>query len=195
MRLRYTDIRTGGLAALLLAVSLPVLQAIEPPRGPGGIQAQKLAPYVTSPQPIVEKMLEVARLKSGETIYDLGCGDGRILFSAVKNFGAKAVGVEISPSLAKRAQQTLESQGMQDQVKVIEADMMTVDVSAANVVSLYLMTDANEQLRPKLERELKPGSRVVSLEFKIKGWKPARVETVQVHNHPYMIYLYEVPKK
>lgn len=194
MRLHYTDIRRGALATVLLAASAPVLMAIDPPGLPG-IQAQKLAPYVTSPQPIVEKMLEVARLKSGETIYDLGCGDGRILFSAVKNFGAKAVGVEISPSLAKRAQQTLESQGMQDQVRVIQADMMSVDVSGANVVSLYLMTEANEALRPKLERELKPGARVVSLEFKIKGWKPAREETVQVHNHPYKIYLYEVPKK
>ncbi len=193
MRLRYTDIRYSTLAMALLA-ALPALQAIEPPKPPG-MQSQKLAPYVTSPQPIVEKMLEVARLKNGETIYDLGCGDGRILFSAVKNFGAKAVGVELSPALAKRAQQTLESQGMQDQAKVIQGDMMSVDVSAANVVSLYLMTEANEQLRPKLERELKPGARVVSLEFKIKGWKPARVETVQVHNHPYMIYLYEIPKK
>ncbi|HEY3441142.1 MAG TPA: class I SAM-dependent methyltransferase [Paludibaculum sp.] len=194
MRLLYTNLRRGALATLLLAASLPLAQAIDPPGIPG-IQAQKLAPYVTSPQPIVEKMLEVARLKSGETIYDLGCGDGRILFSAVKNFGAKAVGVEISPTLAKRAQQTLESQGMQDQVKVIQADMMSVDVSGANVVSLYLMTDANEALRPKLERELKAGARVVSLEFKIKGWKAAREETVQVHNHPYKIYLYEVPKK
>jgi len=194
MRLIHADIRRGALATLLLASSAPVLMAIEPP-GLTGIQAQKLAPYVTSPQPIVEKMLEVAGLKSGETIYDLGCGDGRILFSAVKNFGAKAVGVEISPSLAKRAQKSLESQGLQDQVKVIEADLMSVDVSSANVVSLYLMTEANEALRPKLERELKPGARVVSLEFKIKGWKPAREETVQVHNHPYKIYLYEVPKK
>ena len=194
MRLLYTNIRRSAVATLLLAASLPVLQAIEPPGLPG-IQAQKLAPYVTSPQPIVDKMLEVARLKSGETIYDLGCGDGRILFSAVKNFGAKAVGVEISPSLAKRAQQTLESQGLQDQVKVIQGDMMAVDVSGANVVSLYLMTEANEQLRPKLERELRAGARVVSLEFKIKGWKPSREETVQVHNHAYKIYLYEVPRK
>ena len=190
----YTNLRRGALATLLLAASLPVARAIDP-IGIPGIQAQKLAPYVTSPQPIVEKMLEVARLKSGETIYDLGCGDGRILVSAVKNFGAKAVGVEISPALSKRAQQTLESQGMQDQVKVIQADMMSVDVSGANVVSLYLMTDANEALRPKLERELKAGARVVSLEFKIKGWKAAREETVQFHNHPYKIYLYEVPKK
>ena len=133
--------------------------------------------------------------KAGETLYDLGCGDGRILLSAARNFGARAVGVELSPTLVKRAQQMVDSQGLQDQVKVQQGDMMQIDVSPANVVALYLMTDANEQLRPKLERELKPGARVVSLEFKIKGWKPARVEKVEAHRHPYTIYVYELPQK
>jgi len=158
-------------------------------------KAQKLAPYVTSPQPIVDKMLEMARLASGETLFDLGCGDGRILVSAVKSRGAKAVGVELSPVLAKRAQQVVDAQGLKDEVKIIQGDMLSVDVSSANVVALYLMTEANEQLRPKLERELKPGSRVISLEFKIKGWKPAHVEKVEAHRHSYTIYLYELPQK
>ncbi|GIU74439.1 MAG: 50S ribosomal protein L11 methyltransferase [Bryobacteraceae bacterium] len=159
------------------------------------IQPQKLAPYVTSPQPIVVKMLEIARLKSGETLYDLGCGDGRILTTAAKDFGARAVGVELSPALVRRARQAVESLGLQDQVKVIEGDLMQVDLSGADVVALYLLTEANEQLRPKLERELKPGARVVSLEFRIKGWKPARIEKVEAHRHPYTIYLYELPQK
>jgi protein-L-isoaspartate O-methyltransferase len=159
------------------------------------IQPQKLAPYVSSPQPIVVKMLEIARLKSGETLYDLGCGDGRILTTAAKDFGAKAVGVELSPALVKRARQAVEQLGLQDQVKVIEGDLMNVDLSAADVVALYLLTEANEQLRPKLEKELKPGARVVSLEFRIKGWKPSRVEKVEAHRHPYTIYLYELPQK
>lgn len=167
---------------------------IEPP-GMQVPQAQKLAPYVASPQSIVDKMLEMAQLKSGETLFDLGCGDGRILFSAARNFGAKAVGVELSPTLAKRTQQMAESQGLQDQVKVIQGDMMNVNVAGANVVALYLMTDANEALRPKLEKELKPGARVVSLEFKIKGWKPSKVEKVEAHRHPYTIYVYEIPQK
>lgn len=159
------------------------------------IQPQKLAPYVSSPQPIVVKMLEIARLKSGETLYDLGCGDGRILTTAAKDFGAKAVGVELSPALVKRARQMVETLGLQDQVKVIEGDLMNVDLSGADVVALYLLTEANEQLRPKLEKELKPGARVVSLEFRIKGWKPSRVEKVEAHRHPYTIYLYELPQK
>jgi len=179
MRSPYRSLSLIGLV-LLFSPALP---------------AQKLAPYVSSPQPVVERMLELARLKSGETLYDLGCGDGRFLVSAVKNHGAHAVGVELSPTLARRARQLVEGQGLQDRVQIIESDMMAVDVSPANVVALYLMTDANEHLRPKLERELKPGSRVVSLEFKIKGWKPALVEKVQAHRHPYTIYVYDLPQK
>lgn len=159
------------------------------------VRAQKLAPYVSSPQPIVVKMLEIAGLKSGQTLYDLGCGDGRIVATAAKEFGAKAVGVELSPALAKRARQAVESMGLKEQVKIIEGDLMQVDLSDADVVALYLLTEANEQLRPKLEKELKPGARVVSLEFRIKGWKPLRVEKVEAHRHPYTIYLYQWPQK
>jgi len=193
MRLRCAKSAAGLMPALMLwaVVSLPA-GAIQPPKT---MTPQKLAPYVSSPQPIVQKMLETARLKSGETLFDLGCGDGRILVAAAQGFGAKAVGVELSPSLVKKTRQMLETQNLQEQVKIIEGDMMAVDVSQANVVALYLLTDANEQLRPKLERELKPGARVVSLEFKIKGWKPTRVETVELHKHPYSIYLYELPQK
>jgi protein-L-isoaspartate O-methyltransferase len=177
-------------AAMLL---LAPAAAAQPPKRL--IQPQKLAPYVSSPQPIVVKMLEIAGLKSGETLYDLGCGDGRIVTTAAKDFGAKAVGVELSPALAQRARQAVESLGLRDQVKIIEGDLMDVNLSGADVVALYLLTEANEQLRPKLERELKPGARVVSLEFRIKGWKPSRVEKVEAHRHPYTIYLYYLPQK
>lgn len=194
MRLWHTEVVIRA-AVTALAVLIPAWAGDLDPQQAGVPAPQKLAPYVTSPQPIVEKMLALSRLKSGETLFDLGCGDGRILLSAAKNFGARAVGVELSPTLARRASQSIEAQGLQDQAKVIQGDMMAVDVSSANVVSLYLLTDANEQLRPKLERELKPGARVVSLEFKIKGWKPSKVEKVEVHRHPYTLYLYELPQK
>jgi ubiquinone/menaquinone biosynthesis C-methylase UbiE len=191
MRLLFNSHPIFALPILSAACLLASLPALAQPPAP----SQKLAPYVTSPQPIVEKMLEVARLKNGETLFDLGCGDGRILLSAARNFGARAHGVELSPTLVRRAQQMVDAQGLQDQVKVTQGDMMQIDVSSANVVSLYLLTEANEQLRPKLERELKAGARVVSLEFKIKGWKPSRVEKVEAHRHPYTIYLYELPQK
>ncbi|MGB9610636.1 MAG: methyltransferase domain-containing protein [Bryobacteraceae bacterium] len=188
----------SGVRTWFRPVSALAVLLLAPPAGAQDrrlIQPQKLAPYVTSPQPIVVKMLEIARLKSGETLYDLGCGDGRILTTAAKDFGARAVGVELSPALVRRARLAVESLGLQDQVKVIEGDLMQVDLSGADVVALYLLTEANEQLRPKLERELKPGARVVSLEFRIKGWKPSRVEKVEAHRHPYTIYLYELPQK
>jgi len=186
-----------GVAGLVFGVLLVGASAqawwIQPPRSAGA--PRKLAPYVSSPISVVDKMLEAANLRSGETLYDLGCGDGRIVMAAAKGFGAKAVGVELSDALAKRARQQAESLGLQDQVRIVTGDMMTVDVSQANVVSLYLMTEANDTLRPKLERELKPGARVVSLEFKVRGWKPARVEKVELRNHPYTIYVYEMPQR
>jgi len=186
-----------GVAWLVFGTMLVCVSAqgwwIKPPRSAG--EPRKLAPYVSSPISVVDKMLQAAGLHSGETLYDLGCGDGRIVMAAAKGYGAKAVGIELSDALAKRARQQAESMGLQDQVKIVTGDMMTIDVSQANVVSLYLMTEANDKLRPKLERELKPGARVVSLEFKVRGWKPTRVEKVELHNHPYTIYVYEMPQR
>ena len=186
-----------GVGGLVLGMMLLCVSAqgwwIQPPHSAG--EPRKLAPYVSSPISVVDKMLEAAGLHSGETLYDLGCGDGRIVLAAAKGFGAKAVGIEISDALAKRARQQAESMGLQDQVRIITGDMMAVDVSPASVVSLYLMTEANDTLRPKLERELKPGSRVVSLEFKVRGWKPSKVEKVELHNHPYTIYVYDMPQR
>lgn len=181
-----------SLGLEIMTAVLVVPAWAQSPRMPSDMMAKKLAPYVQSPQPIAEKMLELARLKPGETVYDLGCGDGRILVAAAKKFGAKAVGVELSEPLAKKARQEAESQGVSDNVKVIEGDMMTVDVAPANVVALYLMTEANDQLRPKLERELKPGSRVVSLDFKVRGWKPLAVEQYEAHHRKYTIYVYQI---
>jgi cyclopropane fatty-acyl-phospholipid synthase-like methyltransferase len=140
-------------------------------------------------------MLELARLKQGETVYDLGCGDGRILIAAARDFGAKAVGIELSPVLARRSREQAEAMGLGHRVSVIEGDLLAADLRDADVVSLYLMTEANSQLRPKLERELKPGARVVSLEFEIRGWKPVKVDKLTAHRHDYKIYLYEIPAK
>lgn len=173
----------------LAILAVPAL-AIDPPRP----KPAKLAPYVTSPQPVVDKMLQLAGLKSGETVYDLGCGDGRILFSAARNFSAKAVGVELSGTLVRRTRDQSEALGLSDQIKVIQGDMMQVDLKDADVVTLYLITEANDQLRPKFEKELKPGARVVSLEFKMRGWKPSKVEKVEAHRHPYTVYVYEMPQ-
>ncbi|MGH9692907.1 MAG: SAM-dependent methyltransferase, partial [Bryobacteraceae bacterium] len=110
----------------------------------------RLAPFVSSPQRAVEKMLEIANLKPGETLYDLGCGDGRILIAAAKRYHVKGVGIEISGRLARTAEDNVKSDGLESQVKIIHGDFMQADLSDADVVTLYLMTAANEKVRPDL---------------------------------------------
>ena len=129
----------------------------------------RLAPYVTSPQRAVDKMLEMAGLISGETLYDLGCGDGRILITAAQKYHVKAVGVEISDRLARTAEDNVKALGLEDRVKVVHGDFMQVDLSPADVVTLYLMTTAIESLRPNLEKYLKKDARVVSYDYPIPG--------------------------
>ena len=158
------------------------------------VYAKKLAPSVGSPENAVDKILEAAQLKPGETLYDLGCGDGRILIKAAKKYKVKAVGIEISRGLAEKAAEDVRKKGLEDRVKIIHGDFMKTDLSAANVVTLYLAPTANDTLRPNLERELKPNTRVVSYDYPIEGWTP--LNTVQTSGHlgdVHTIYLYEVP--
>jgi ubiquinone/menaquinone biosynthesis C-methylase UbiE len=182
----------GGLpfAVLLLAVSpLTYAQRYKPDL------SHRLAPYVTSPQRAVEKMLDMANLKPGETLYDLGCGDGRILITAAQKYHAKAVGVEISDRLARTAEANVKSSGLQNQVKVIRGDFMQVDLSNADVVALYLVTTANENLRPNLEKYLKKDARVVSYDYPIPGWTPISQDETDPSRlgNRHTIYLYQVP--
>lgn len=157
--------------------------------------AHSLAPFVPSPQNIVERMLEAAKLKPGETVYDLGCGDGRILITAAQRFHAKAVGVELSPKLVSMARSQVEQKGLTHSIKIIQGNLLDVDLSGADVVTLYLLTESNDKLRPRLEKYLKPGARVVSHDFEIRGWKPATVEEVYVYRRPHKIYVYEIGRK
>ncbi|HTR38633.1 MAG TPA: class I SAM-dependent methyltransferase [Bryobacteraceae bacterium] len=154
--------------------------------------ANSLAPYVVSPQEIVDRMLELADLKPGETLYDLGSGDGRILVTAVTRFKAKAVGVEISDELVKNTNERIRKLGLADDARVIHGDMRNVDLSPADVVTMYLATDANAELRPNLEKYLKPGARVVTHEYAVPGWKPKLVDKdPEAHGHT--LYLYTMP--
>ena len=153
-----------------------------------------LAPYVGTPEHAVDKMLAIANLKPGETLYDLGCGDGRILIDAAEKYRVKAVGIEIGASLAQKAAENVRKHGLENQVKVIHGDFMNTDLSAANVVTLYLAPIANDTLRPNLERYLRPHTRVVSYDYPIPGWRAIDTETSQGHHGAvHMIYLYEVP--
>ena len=155
--------------------------------------SNSLAPYVVSPQKIVDRMLEICDLKPGETVYDLGSGDGRILITAVQRYRAKAVGIEISDSLVASTNDKIQHLGLQGDARVIHDDFLHVDLSPADVVTMYLATDANEMLRPMLEKSLHKGARIVSHDYAVPGWKAKLVdkEIPDAPNH--VIYLYEMP--
>jgi precorrin-6B methylase 2 len=152
--------------------------------------AENLAPYIPTPQLIVEKMLEAGRVKPGEVVYDLGSGDGRILITAAQEFNAKAVGVEILPDLCEKARERVRSLGLEDKIRVIQGSALRVDLSPADVVTLFFLTGSNERLKPVLERYLKPGARVVSNQFPIKGWKTSDVVHVRAGSMDHTIYVY-----
>ena len=150
-------------------------------------------PYVPTPIGVARKMLELAGAGPDDVVYDLGCGDGRILILAVKEFGVKkAVGVEIREELVREAREKIAKEGLQDRIEIIQGDMFNVDVSEATIVTLFLLTSVNDELAPKLERELKLGARIVSHEFQITGWKPAVAATIYDNSTSHNIYLYVI---
>jgi predicted RNA methylase len=156
-----------------------------------------IAPFVPSPATVIQRMLQLAELKPGEVLFDLGAGDGRSVIMAAKAFSARAVGVELREDLAKKALGTIHESGLADRVTIVNGDMFTVNLTSADVVFLYLTTSANEKIRPKLENELKTGVRVVSHDYEIVGWKPAKVENFcenpQLGYPSHTLYLYKKP--
>jgi cyclopropane fatty-acyl-phospholipid synthase-like methyltransferase len=147
---------------------------------------------VASPAKVVDRMLELANIRPGETVFDLGCGDGRILIEAAQRYKAKAVGVEISPKIAAEARAKVKKAGLAQTVQVKEGDLLQADLTGADVVTIYLATSLNEELRPRLERFLKPGARVVSHDYAVPGWKPTQVVQAE-GRQKHSIYLYEMP--
>ncbi len=135
-----------------------------------------IAPFVATPLPVVRHMLSAVDLKPGETFYDLGAGDGRTVIMAAQEFGARAVGVELREDLAKKALSIIYELGIQDRVTIVQEDIFKVNVAPANVVFLYLTTSANDKIKSKLEKELRKGTRVVSHDYEILGWKPHKTE-------------------
>jgi SAM-dependent methyltransferase len=154
---------------------------------------ERLAPYVPSPQAVVERMLEAADVKPGETVFDLGCGDGRVVITAAREFKAKGVGVELSAEQVRQARDQASRLGLANRVTILQGDLLEVDLRPADVVTLYLLTESNDRLKPIFAKSLRPGARVVSHDFKIRGWKPALVETVAVSGRSHSIYVYRMP--
>ncbi len=131
-----------------------------------------LAPFVPSPYDVVQRMLTLAEVTRDDIVYDIGCGDGRIVITAAQRFGARGVGIDIDPQRIAEANANAERAGVQHLVQFIQQDAMTVDVSEATVVTLYLLSSSNLKLRPLLTSQLAPGSRIVSHAFSMGDWEP-----------------------
>jgi precorrin-6B methylase 2 len=133
--------------------------------------------YVPTPQEVVDKMLELAAVKKGDVVYDLGCGDGRIVVTAAKKYGVKATGYDVDSQRIKESRENVKRNGVGDLVRIEQKDIFTLDLSGANVITLYLLPSLNVKLIPQLEK-LKPGSRIVSHSFDMEGVKPKQIVRV-----------------
>jgi cyclopropane fatty-acyl-phospholipid synthase-like methyltransferase len=148
-------------------------------------------PFVASSPEVIDRMLEMARVKSGDVIYDIGSGDGAIVIRAAKKYGVRGVGIEIDQDLVLKARSSAYREKVEHLVEFRAQDAFKVDISQATVVTLYMLPEFNAKLRPILEKQLKPGSRVVSHDYPIEGWTPDRVEVVKgtfVHDHTVLLF-------
>jgi tRNA G37 N-methylase Trm5 len=150
--------------------------------------------YVPTPEAVVEEMLRLANVGKDDVVYDLGCGDGRIVITAAKKYGARGVGIDIDPERIKESNENARKAGVTDRVKFLQQDLFETDFREATVVTLYLLPALNLKLRPKLLSELKPGTRIVSHAFDMGDWKPDKVVTGHGEEHDRTIYFWVVPE-
>ena len=142
-----------------------------------GGQRPNLAPYVPTPQDVVERMLAIAKVGKGDVVVDLGSGDGRLVITAAKQYGARGIGIDIDPARIAEGRTNAKQAGVESLVEFRQEDAMQADVSQATVVTLYLLSSSNVKLRPHLLSQLKPGARIVSHQFGMGDWPPDKVET------------------
>lgn len=176
-----TSCSRGCEAAILKAMRFIFAVAC----GPMLLHAQKPleqvvidTPFVASPVQVVEAMLKLADVKKNDVVYDLGCGDGRIVIAAAKKYGARGVGIDHNPDLIAQAKAKAKEEGVESLVRFERGDIFDADIHEATVVAIYLLPHINLKLRPKLVKDLKPGTRVVSHEFGIGDWKPEKIEEI-----------------
>jgi cyclopropane fatty-acyl-phospholipid synthase-like methyltransferase len=174
-----------GIAALALALTITPWLIVNARHSAA---PAKLAPFVTTPQPVVERMLELAQVGPHDVVYDLGSGDGRLVITAAKKYGAHGVDVDFDPQLVLESRANAKQAGVEDLVEFRDQDARTVDVSPATVVTLYLLNSSNLELRAMLTRQLKPGARIVSHKFGMGDWQPEKTEIVP--NTDSTIYLW-----
>ena len=158
-------------------------------------ESDRTVPYVPTPLEVVKKMLDMAKVGPKDVLYDLGSGDGRIVIMAAQKYGAKAVGVELDAGRFKESSARLTELGLEKRAKIVQGNLFETDVRAATVVTLYLLPDVNQRLRPRLEKELRPGARVVSHNYSMDTWEAEQVETVtSADGVEHTIFLYVLPQ-
>lgn len=175
--------KIGGFLCVLVLAVLPLTAQWEEQVGD--------VPYVPTPPEVVEAMLKLAGVKPGDIVYDLGCGDGRIVIAAAQKFQARGVGVDINPERIREASENAKNAGVTDRVRFVEKDLFEVEIKEATVVTLYLLSDVNLRLRPKLLKDLRPGSRIVSHAFDMGDWQPEK----QLEVNGRRIFLWTVPQR
>ncbi len=192
-------INFGRLAVLFVVLAAFGPFLLQPPQ----VQAQltpayeashDVVPYVPTPMMVAERMLELAKVNRNDVVYDLGSGDGRIVILAAQKFGAHAVGVELDGNRYEESSARIRELGLASRAKILHEDMFKADIHNATVVTLYLLTSVNEEIRPMLEKQLRPGTRVVSHDFQMNGWKAEKSEEITAQDGSmHRIYLYVRP--
>jgi SAM-dependent methyltransferase len=148
-------------------------------------------PYVPTPPEVVDAMLKLAQVKATDIVYDLGCGDGRIVIAAAKKFGARGTGFDIDPERIKEASENARREGVTGRVNFVQKDLFEADLKPATVITMYLLPNVNLRLKPKLLSDLKPGTRLVSHAFDMGDWKPEKEDLIDGRR----IYFWTIPER
>lgn len=184
---RWTTAAVFGV--VLTQTALVSVEAQAPAQAPAPARRPDVI-YVPTNEEVVTAMLKLAGVTKNDVVYDLGCGDARIPVLAARDFGARAVGIDIDPQRIAEANENVKKNNVGAKVKIVQADLFEADIKEATVVTLYLLQSLNEKLKPKLMKELKPGTRIVSHAFDMGDWKPEKTEEVGGTR----IYLWTIPK-
>lgn len=193
---RYRRALYAVWTTVALGLCLLVLAEKAPPQEPFNVpESDRTVPYVPTPPEVVKKMLDMAKVGPNDLVYDLGSGDGRIVIMAAEKYGAKAVGVELDEGRFKESSARLAELGLEKRAKIVRGNLFETDVRPATVVTLYLLPDVNQRLRPRLEKELRAGARVVSHNYSMDTWEAEQEETVtSADGQSHTVFLYVMPQ-
>jgi predicted RNA methylase len=192
-------INLGRLVVLLTVLAALGLFLSQPPQAraqitPAYEASHDAVPFVPTPTKVAQRMLELAKVTPNDVVYDLGSGDGRIVIMAAQKYGAHAVGVELDTKRYQESSARIKELGLASRAKILHGDMFKANIHPATVVTLYLLTSVNADIRPMLEKQLRPGTRVVSHDFMMSGWTAEKTEEITAENgSTHTVYLYIKP--